>query len=89
MTPSNGSRMSPRTAGVGGRNTTIGGEQLYQGTPQRQSLSSLNPHVYNNRINMAYGMSAGVKVGRQQDGPIQRPGVSGSRSGLVGGLHTR
>ena len=53
----------------------INGEPLRQGTPFRQPLGAIDPNIYGNSNAAGYGMSAGVKVGRQQNGPISRSGI--------------
>ena len=45
------------------------------GTPCRPALNNVDPNVYGNSNNAGYGMSAGVKVGRQPNGPISRSGM--------------
>lgn len=60
------------------------GDANRQGTPHRPALNNVDPNVYSNTINPGYGMSAGVKMGRQQNGPIGRPSGMSRPSGYVG-----
>ncbi|KAH9845015.1 chiasma assembly [Teratosphaeria destructans] len=57
-----------------------------QGTFRGPVLSQIDPNVYGNSTATGYGMSAGVKVGRQQGGPIGRNGLGASSHGEYGGL---
>lgn len=88
-TPSNHRTSLPVYVGSGPTHPT-GGESLRQGTP-RQPLQSVNPNIYGGHYDACgyRGMSAGVKVGRQQNGPMSRSGVAvgmgrpGGMSGYV------
>jgi len=65
-----------------------GGDSVRRSTGYRPALNDLDPNIYGN-FNAGYGMSAGVKVGRQQDGPINRSGYGVGRVGGVGEYHAR
>ena len=63
---------------------------LRQGTPLRPAFNNIDPSVYGNSNGAGYGgMSAGIKVGRQQNGPIGRNGMGGGRPTDIGGLNIR
>ena len=73
-----------------GSNNADRGGTLQQGTPYRAALNSLDPNIYNNGANTNYGgMSAGIKVGRQQSGLVSRNGIGASRRQGVSGLNVR
>jgi len=67
----------------------IGADTLRHGTPYRPVFGNLDPNVYGHVNNAGYGMSAGIKVGRQPDGPLNRSGYDVGRSTSVGGYHAR
>lgn len=65
-------------------------DDIRQGTPYRQPLQTMDPNIYGNLDTHGYrGMSAGVKVGRQQSGPMGRSGVGMGRPGGIGGFTMR
>ncbi|KAK4543592.1 hypothetical protein LTR36_005487 [Oleoguttula mirabilis] len=64
----------------------IGGDAMRQGTPYRPALNGIDPNIYGKSNSAGYGMSAGVKMGRQQQGPISRSGMGVSRASGIGGL---
>lgn len=71
-----------------------GAGALRQGTPYRQPLQNVDPNIYGNHDVHGYrGMSAGVKVGRQQqnhqNGPMSRSGMGVGRPGGVGRFSLR
>ena len=80
-------RLPVPLCGDRGTNNATGGDNIRQGTPFRPPLNSLDPNIYGNSNHAGYGMSAGIKVGRPQNGPIDRNGVD--RSNGVGGLNVR
>ena len=82
-------RLPPPLYGNRGTNNAVGGNIIRQGTPLRPVLNNMDPNIYGNSNNPGYGMSAGVKVGRQQNGPIGRNGIGVGRSTGVGGLNIR
>ena len=78
-------RLPPPLYGIRGTNSVVGGDTIRQGTPFRPALNNLDPNIYGNSNHTGYGMSAGMKVGRQQNGPIGRNGiVVGGQSGAGG-----
>ena len=58
---------------------------MRQPTPNRASLRGLDSNVYGNSDNGGYGMSAGVKVGRQPESMIGRSGLGVNRNTGYGG----
>lgn len=70
-------------------NQDNGGPPFHAGTPFRQPLSNVDPNAYGNVMNSNYGMSAGVKIGRQQAGSISRSGLGMGRSNDIGGMGIR
>ncbi|GAB1735863.1 hypothetical protein NU219Hw_g5199t2 [Hortaea werneckii] len=46
------------------------------GTAYRNTLHDLDPNVYGNSNGVGHGFSAGMKVGRQQNGPVNRSGIA-------------
>ncbi|KAK3707504.1 hypothetical protein LTR37_012146 [Vermiconidia calcicola] len=91
MTPSgHRTQLPPPLYGHRGVDNAVGGENLRQGTPYRQTLNVLYPNVYGNSNNPGYGgMSAGMKVGRAHNGPISHGGIGAGRPHNVNGLHVR
>ena len=67
----------------------VGGDGYHQPTPQRSAFNNMDPNIYGHADHSYGGMSAGVKVPRQQAGPINRNGVGMGRPGGVGGLNIR
>lgn len=73
-----------------GTGHVAGGDGLAQGTPRRPGLNTLSPNIFANSNGVGYGgLSAGVKVRRQQNGPIGCDGISGGRPAGVGSLNYR
>ncbi|TKA33678.1 hypothetical protein B0A50_00514 [Salinomyces thailandicus] len=75
MTPSGTRARLPLygTAGAAMAKPPVGGH----GSPYRSALNDIDPNVYGGSNSAGYGMSAGVKVGRQQGGPLGRSGLAG------------
>lgn len=69
--------------------TNVGGDAIRQGTPYRSALNNIDPNVYGNSNAAGYGMSAGVKVGRQATGPISRSGYGAGNATGIPGLNMR
>lgn len=67
----------------------VGGDANHHGTPYRSALNNIDPNLYGAGNSAGYGMSAGVKVGRQQNGPISRSGMGMGRPSGMGGLNMR
>ncbi|KAI7151670.1 hypothetical protein KC349_g9369 [Hortaea werneckii] len=49
---------------------------LQQSSSYRNTLHDLDPNVYGNSNGAGHGFSAGMKVGRQPNGPVNRSGIS-------------
>ncbi|KAI7184833.1 hypothetical protein KC343_g9078 [Hortaea werneckii] len=49
---------------------------LQQSATYRNTLHDLDPNVYGNSNGAGHGFSAGMKVGRQPNGPVNRSGIS-------------
>lgn len=96
MTPSgHRQRLAPQTTYVN-RTTHLpqgyGGmtvDQLHHGTPYRQPLGNIDPNSHLGPTGSNYGMSAGMKVGRQPGGQMGRPGMNNSRPRAGVGLTMR
>lgn len=83
-------RLPASLYGNHGAKTASGVDSLRQGTPHRQTFNNLDPNVYGNSNNPGYGgMSAGVKIGRQQNGLVSRNGIGVGRMSGVSGLNIR
>lgn len=70
--------------------SAFGGEGTRQATPYRPALGNLDQNVYGHTNGAGCGsMSAGVKAGRQPDGPINRSGYAVGRPMGIGGYQVR
>jgi hypothetical protein len=67
----------------------VGGDGYHQPTPRRSAFNNIDPNIYGHANQSYSGMSAGVKVPRQQTGSINRNGVAMGRAGRVGMLNIR
>ncbi|TKA65283.1 hypothetical protein B0A55_09535 [Friedmanniomyces simplex] len=67
----------------------VGGDGIHHGSGYRPPLHNVDPNVYGNGA--GYGMSAGVKMGRQPGGHVGRAGMPPpiSRASGLNGLHGR
>lgn len=97
-TPSTHRQQLQRTSAYVGRGSNIVSgagypdmhvNQLQQGPPFRQPLGNIDPNAYNDRSGTGYGMSAGMKVGRQPSGQSGRSGMNNGRPRVGGGLGMR
>ncbi|KAK5115659.1 hypothetical protein LTR85_009830 [Meristemomyces frigidus] len=66
--------------------TPVGGDLPRQGTSYRPALNGIDPNVYGKSNSAGYGLSGGMKIGRQQQGPISRTGMGAGRPSGIGGL---
>lgn len=83
-------RLPPPLYGNRGTNYAAGGDAMRQGTPYRQTFNNLEPNVYGNSNLPRYGgMSAGVKVGRQESGPVNASGYGVGKATGISGLNIR
>lgn len=64
-------------------------DQLHHGTPYRQPLGNIDPNSHLGPTGSNYGMSTGIKVGRQPSGQMGRPGMNNSRPRAGVGLTMR
>ncbi|KAI7303269.1 hypothetical protein KC315_g15771 [Hortaea werneckii] len=77
--PSTPSGTRQRLPLYGGNGTGMSQSQhggLQPGTAYRNTLHDLDPNVYGNSNGAGHGFSAGMKVGRQPNGPVNRSGIS-------------
>lgn len=77
--PSTPSGTRQRLPLYGGNGTGMSQSQhggLQPGTAYRNTLHDLDPNVYGSSNGAGHGFSAGMKVGRQPNGPVNRSGIS-------------
>ncbi|RMY53743.1 hypothetical protein D0863_13852 [Hortaea werneckii] len=77
--PSTPSSTRQRLPLYGGNGTGMSQSQhggLQPGTAYRNTLHDLDPNVYGNSNGAGHGFSAGMKVGRQPNGPVNRSEIS-------------
>jgi len=96
MTPSgHRQRLAPQSAYVNRTSHLPQGfgeitvDQLQRGTPYRQPLANIDPNNHLGPTGTSYGLSAGMKVGRQPSGQIGRPGMNKGRPRAGVGLTMR